>query len=218
MTFYVKIWKNIENSHFFNLKNYNFYNENNGTVGVNFVSKYIENTKYKNDVIKFQIWDTAGQERFRSIIRTYYRCVCGCIIAYDITNKESLDNCIYWIDEVRRNNGDIKMILLGTKTDLDHMRQVSYDEGLKLSKCYNIPFFEVSSRGNVDEVFEKLIELVMEYVKSNNNVSTEILNNDSMDNINIQGVVEIDNFEKYNHINNNRNRQQLLSYLRCCNN
>ena len=61
---------------------YRYYNgtfntENNSTVGVNFVSKYVKTLGNEfADIVKLQIWDTAGQERFRSIIRSYYRNVC----------------------------------------------------------------------------------------------------------------------------------------------
>jgi len=82
----------------------NFNYNNQSTVGVNFVSKYVKNIQCNvADLIKLQIWDTAGQERFRSIIRSYYHNVCGCIIAYDITKKNTFDNLSYWMDEVRKN-------------------------------------------------------------------------------------------------------------------
>lgn len=185
-----------------------FNDERDSTVGVNFVSKFIEETRYE-DFIKLQIWDTAGQERFRSIIRSYYHSVCGCIIAYDITNKTTFDNCIFWIEEVRKYNNNVKIVIVGTKTDLEEKREIEYDEGLKLSNYYKIPFFEISSKDCVDDVFEKIAEIVMEKLKENeiNEIRSDI-----------KGVNVIDNFDPYKYRSETRINKYFSSYPLCCNN
>ena len=190
----------------------NFNRDNQSTVGVNFVSKYIKNIQLDvADLIKLQIWDTAGQERFRSIIRSYYHNVCGCIIAYDITNKNTFNNSSYWMDEVKKNNEDVVLILVGTKNDLDDKREVSYEEGVKLSNYYNIPFFEISSTECVDHVFHQMVEMVIQKISKNF---------DSSDIRHSRGVVEIDD-----NINNNPQGttrlnavKTVFSKLLCCNN
>lgn len=190
----------------------NFNHDNQSTVGVNFVSKYVKNIKCDvADLIKLQIWDTAGQERFRSIIRSYYHNVCGCIIAYDITNKNTFDNSSYWMDEVKKNNEDVVFILVGTKNDLDDKREVSYEEGVKLSNYYNIPFFEISSTECVDHVFHQMVEMVIQKISENN---------DSSDIRHSRGVVEID--DNINIIPQGTTRlnavKTVFSKLLCCNN
>ena len=148
--------------------NGNFNSDNQSTVGVNFVSKYVKNLNCGfSDSIKIQIWDTAGQERFRSIIRSYYRNICGCIIAYDITNKNTFNNSLYWMDEVRKNNKDVVLILVGTKNDLEDKREIDFEDGVKLSNHYNIPFFEISSKECVDSVFDKMVEMVINKIEKN---------------------------------------------------
>lgn len=190
--------------------NFNF--DNQSTVGVNFVSKYVKNIKCDvADLIKLQIWDTAGQERFRSIIRSYYHNVCGCIIAYDITNKNTFNNSSYWMDEVKKNNEDVVLILVGTKNDLEEKREVSYEEGVKLSNYYNIPFFEISSTECVDHVFHKMVEIVIHKISKTD---------DNPEMRQQRGVVEIDD-----NINTNPQRttrlnvaKTVISNLLCCNN
>lgn len=193
--------------------NGNFNNENESTVGVNFVSKFVDSDKYK-DIIKLQIWDTAGQERFRSIIKTYYRNVCACIIAYDITNKTSFQNSMYWINEIRQNNDSAKIIIVGNKTDLEDKRQVSFEDGLKIANYYNAPFFEVSSRDCVDNIFEKLVDLVMEELDYDIESETETFEKRPL----MKGIIMHDNIE----INNNRTHRNMvirsLTYVGCCNN
>ena len=191
-----------------------FNNDNQSTVGVNFASKYVKNIKCKTaDLIKLQIWDTAGQERFRSIIRSYYHNVCGCFIAYDITNKNTFKNSLYWIDEVRKNNEDVVLILVGTKKDLEEKREVSYEEGVKLSNYYNVPFFEISSKECVDIVFCKMVEIVV------NKIDKE-LESDSQEITQFRGVIQIDdndNITGYGETILNRTKF-VPSKISCCNN
>lgn len=138
------------------------------TIGVNYVSKKLSISD--NIKIKLQIWDTAGQERFRSIIRSYFRNVSGCIIAYDTTNIESFKNCSYWIQEIINENPQVKILLLGTKNDLIHSRKVSFQTGKEFSDQHNILFFETSSKAeqNICHVFESLAILIYDaFVKNN---------------------------------------------------
>ena len=142
------------------------------TVGVNFISKYVKYSDFENSV-KLQIWDTAGQERFRSIIRSYYHNICGCVIVYDVTNRTSFENSVYWLNEVRRNNPNVKIVLVGTKIDLFDKREIDYIEGEKISKRYDMFFFEISSKGCVDHVFEKLVKIILEDFVSEENIESK---------------------------------------------
>ena len=47
-------------------------------------------------------------------------------------------------------------ILVGNKSDLDHKRQVSYDNGKELAEKYGINFMETSAKEtvNIDNLFE----------------------------------------------------------------
>lgn len=38
------------------------------------------------------IWDTAGQEKFRSLNGLFYKDSQGCILMYDIANRETFKN------------------------------------------------------------------------------------------------------------------------------
>jgi Ras-related protein Rab-2A len=87
------------------------------TIGVEFGSKIIS---VNDKQIKLQIWDTAGQETFKSITRSYYRGSIGVILVYDITNRDSFNNIMKWLDETKNYANDkVTMLLVGNKTDLD---------------------------------------------------------------------------------------------------
>ena len=97
--------------------NNNYRTSHDLTIGVEFGMKII-NINNKN--IKLQIWDTAGQECFRSIIRSYYRNSAGAILVYDISNRTSFNNIIYWLEEIKKYaSNNLSIILVGNKCDLD---------------------------------------------------------------------------------------------------
>jgi len=114
-------------------------------------------------IIELKIFDTAGQERFRSIGLTLLRITDCCILVYDITNKNTFYTCAYdFIESIKDMcKRDIKVILLGNKSDLERERQVSQEEGRNLAIKNNFLFSEISCKMNYNivESFRKLIEI-----------------------------------------------------------
>lgn len=132
------------------------------TIGVDFK---ISTIQYRNKLIKFQIWDTAGQDRFRTITSSYYRGSQGTIICYDITDKNTFNSVIKWLEEVNKHSiNEPILILCGTKADLESKREVSRSEGLEFAKLHNMKFFETSAKDNtnVKEIFEFIAENKLE--------------------------------------------------------
>ena len=114
----------------------NEFNHNTkSTIGVEFGTKILN---IKDHNIKLQIWDTAGQERYKSITVAYYKGSKGAIIVYDITRKESFNNILTWLNDIKNNaDKDIVIILVGNKCDLID-REVSIEEGRKFAEMYGI--------------------------------------------------------------------------------
>ena len=71
-----------------------FHADSKGTVGVEFATRQIE---HDGKTIEAQVWDTAGQERYRAVTAAYYRNAVGALIVYDVTNRESFENCAKWL-------------------------------------------------------------------------------------------------------------------------
>ena len=118
----------------------------------------------KNKILKLQLWDTVGQERFRTIISSYYKGSVSIIITYDITCRESFDNLIYWLSEVSNYATDLLTILImGTKNDLEHLREVTYEEGKEFADSHDAIFIETSSKKeyNIDKTFALLSEDIL---------------------------------------------------------
>jgi Ras-related protein Rab-1A len=140
------------------LVNNQFMNCYISTIGIDFNVKTI---KLEDETkVKLQIWDSCGQERFRSLTRSYYRNSSAFIICYDITSLKSFENAKFWIDEIEKyvDDRDIIQILVGTKNDLEDLRQIEYSTGLNYAHSLGIDFIETSSKNdiNIKELFYHL--------------------------------------------------------------
>ena len=71
-----------------------FTKDSKSTIGVEFATRQIE---HDGKTIEAQVWDTAGQERYRAVTAAYYRNAAGALIVYDVTNRDSFENCAKWL-------------------------------------------------------------------------------------------------------------------------
>ncbi|TNN14867.1 Ras-related protein isoform 3 [Schistosoma japonicum] len=102
------------------------------TIGIDFKIRTVDIDGKK---IKLQIWDTAGQERFKTITTAYYRGAMGIMLVYDITNQHSFNNIKTWMQNIDEHaNNDVEKMLLGNKCDVDEKRQISFQQGLQVSR------------------------------------------------------------------------------------
>jgi len=138
----------------------------NTTVGFEFLSY---TTQIDNQDIKLQIWDTCGQEIYRSLITNFYRKASLAMMVYSIDNRESFIHINKWLKEVRlQSNPDVKIILIGNKSDLEDQRVVSYEEAKKFKDENQLLYFEETSAKtglNTKEVFIESAKLLYEEYK-----------------------------------------------------
>lgn len=148
-----------------------FYFETKSTIGVEFATRSIT---VNNKTIKTQIWDTAGQERYRSITTAYYRGAVGALVAYDITKGKTFQNLNRWVTELKENAPpNIIIMLVGNKCDLNHLREVSSDEGKQFAEKHGLYFIETSALDstNVDTAFQNVVTEI--YNSTGNNFSKD---------------------------------------------
>lgn len=132
------------------------------TIGVDFYSK---TTLFNDKKVKLQMWDFGGEERFRFLLSQYCKGANGAFFLYDITNVRSIDHLPEWTQIVRENAGDIPIMLIGSKKDLDEFRAVPREDGILTAKKYNLAsFIELSSKTgeNVENAFKVMTETLFE--------------------------------------------------------
>ena len=148
------------------------------TLGIDFKQKKIK-LKDGRDV-RLRIFDTAGQERYKSVSASFIKKADGVILIYDIGDLESFEAVENWIKSIREIGKDkLPIILVGNKCDLsDDKRMISLKEGQDKADEFNIPFYETSCKEgiNIKEVFEKLVDDIMEKGSKNINREYKILN------------------------------------------
>ncbi|MFX1378743.1 MAG: Rab family GTPase [Promethearchaeota archaeon] len=143
---------------------YNIFNPSERlTIGVDFHVKTIE-LNYKR--IKLQLWDVGGEERFRFLLPTYCLGANAAFLLYDITRPSTLDNISEWITIVRQKGGQIPIMLVGSKLDLEKsQREVQREYGIQIAEKNDMAsFVEISAKENinVDDAFKVLTEITLE--------------------------------------------------------
>ena len=160
------------------------------TVGFEFMNF---NVKLDDTIIKLQIWDTSGQEVYHSLVTSLYKNVSLAMIVYAIDSKESFVNINTWLKDLRLlSNPDVKIFLIGNKTDLEDDRIITTERAKKFANENNFDYFNETSAklgSNTKEVFIQAAKvLYLEYLKykkrgdkygpgnlnNNNNIPTKI--------------------------------------------
>ena len=130
------------------------------TIGAAFLTKVITTP---NGPVRLQLWDTAGQEKFRSLAPMYYRSSAVAVLVYDVTAKVSLDGLEDWAAEIAdKAPHNIKLVVVGNKTDITEGRCVPTQAGQEVAKRLNaVHYSETSAKtgDGINEIFNKIAEL-----------------------------------------------------------
>ncbi|CAF3407618.1 unnamed protein product [Rotaria sp. Silwood1] len=80
---------------------------------------YSANIMVDNEPVNLGLWDTAGQEDYDRLRPLSYPQTDVFLICYSVINPISFDNVrAKWLPEIKNNNVDIPIVLVGTKLDL----------------------------------------------------------------------------------------------------
>ena len=126
-----------------------FYPSYSPTTGYNF---FFVKLKTNNKVMKLHIWDTSGNPTYRANCLQWFRNSELCIVVYSVTNLDSFNNVKIWINDLRANNSEAPIVLLGNQSDDEENRAVTKEMGEKIKEEYNLEFFEeVSAKNGFDQ-------------------------------------------------------------------
>ncbi|XP_037380163.1 ras-related protein Rab-17 isoform X2 [Talpa occidentalis] len=124
------------------------------TVGCAFFTKVVD---LGTAALKLEIWDTAGQEKYHSVCHLYFRGANAALLVYDIARKDSFHQAQQWLQDLEREfrPGEVVVMLVGNKADLDQEREVSFQEGKDFAERKSLLFMEASAKldQQVTEVF-----------------------------------------------------------------
>jgi small GTP-binding protein len=127
------------------------------------MTKVIETEKHR---IRLQLWDTAGQELFRSVTRGYYRGAAGAFVIFDLSNHDTFDHIVRWLQDVREvARADVVTRLVGNKVNLADKRDVTRKEAEALAKPNKMVYFEKSAKTG-EQLGEAIDEIVAVIEKS----------------------------------------------------
>ena len=142
------------------------------TIGFEFLTF---NIRINNNVLKLQIWDTCGQEVYKSLITNFYRNSSLALIIYAINNMDSFKHAENWLNELKAQaNPNVKVFLVGNKSDLENERVVSKEDGEKFKEEKNLDKFIETSAKTGENARNVLLEaaklLYKGYLKAKNNL------------------------------------------------
>jgi small GTP-binding protein len=132
------------------------------TLGVDFLTKTLD---IRGRSVKLQLWDTGGQEFVISLLPYYYSGAAGGVLVFDLTNRNSFNSLDYWLKQIRRNAGDIPIILAGNKIDLSQHRKVQSEDAEAFAQRHDLLYIETSAKTgvNVSNLFKHLLGAVFDY-------------------------------------------------------
>lgn len=153
--------------------------ESKSTIGVEFATRTLQ---VEGKTVKAQIWDTAGQERYRAITSAYYRGAVGALLVYDITKRQTFDNVQRWLRELRDHaDSNIVIMMAGNKSDLNHLRAVSEQDGQAFAEKEGLSFLETSALEalNVEKAFQSVLTEIYQIVSKKALAAQEAASNSS---------------------------------------
>ncbi|MFX0141595.1 MAG: Rab family GTPase [Candidatus Hodarchaeota archaeon] len=132
--------------------------ENETPIGVSF--KSIECYANESDSYKFVIWDLKDRERFRFLFPLFCRGACAGLLCFDVSNRNSFFELKNWIKLFRDSAGNIPIVLIGTKNDLQ--RQVSDEEIEKLIHQFQLEGIYFTSIYEENDKKIEIFKLIVE--------------------------------------------------------
>ena len=159
----------------------NFQEFYQATVGFEFLTF---NLRINNNVVKLQIWDTCGQEVYKSLISNFYRNSSLALILYAINNRDSFQHAENWLNDLKnQSNPNVRVFLVGNKSDLENERVVSKEEAENFKNEKKLDRFIETSAKTGENARNALLEaaklLYKDYLKAKQDLKNEDEENDN---------------------------------------
>ena len=129
------------------------------TFGAKVSKKVLE---LENVNLTLMIWDVLGQKTQKALHSSYYAGANGALLVCDMTRPETLEHLKHWSADLLEVSGEIPIVVLGNKCDLEMSTGLQELEGF--AATLGCPSMLTSARTgqNVQEAFLALGERIME--------------------------------------------------------
>ncbi len=117
-----------------------------------------------NADMDMMIWDIMGQASFRTLLQdAYFYGAHGIIAVCDATRPETLENIHGWIDSTREVIGEVPIIFLANKSDLEDQILITQVEMDRELARYEMPAMTSSAKdgANVEAAFDELGKMIL---------------------------------------------------------
>ena len=115
----------------------------------------------------FFFWDVSVRGPMRTLLKLYYEGAEGAIFMYDITNENSLNYFPDWFVDIRQYSGNIPVLLVGNKIDLEKKHMASKNHAVILKERFGLSSLleiSVKSGENIYNMFEELMKVIIKRI------------------------------------------------------
>ena len=121
---------------------------------------------YTGEERQFKILDTAGEDDYQTMIDEWIKAANGFLLLFAINDKESFEALKAKVVRIKKNNkGDLPIILVGNKCDLESSREVEKQSAMDYAKTIGAKYYETSAlndrNGTVKIVFQQCAHLIV---------------------------------------------------------
>ena len=136
------------------------------TIGVDYGVKPVQ---IDGSDVRVNFWDLSGHPEFFEIRNEFYKDAQGCLLVYDVSARETFEECDAWLAEAAKfgaNPREIPIALCANK--VDKRRVISEDEGRQFAASRGLNYFEISAMSgqNVVDMFDFLFQAVFRKIKA----------------------------------------------------
>jgi small GTP-binding protein len=140
------------------------------TVGTKVSRKIIQYHEPISDInyeIVMMLWDIMGQKFSSMPLDNYLKMSHGALIVCDVTRKQTFENCREWKKNLVEGSGNVPIIYIANKIDLEKKLDFSLHEFQEFCKKDNVEYFLTSAKTgeNVESAFQRLGELIITILK-----------------------------------------------------
>lgn len=119
--------------------------------------------------VNLVLFDVAGQRRFQTMREIFFRGAHGAFLVFDLTHEQTLQELEEWYSQIVDRNGEIPVVLVGNKSDLDNEVAIDYQhlEDVIIPRFNAREYIETSAAHDTN-VYKAFYRLTEEMLKSLN--------------------------------------------------